>query len=45
MENLANIENWVLVGRATIQVMYNFWPCVLLIAGYCIYETLTGAAR
>jgi len=39
LENLTNIENWIIVGKAMIQITYNFWPCVALFMGYCVYET------
>ena len=46
MENVTNIENWIIVGQAMAQIAYNFWPCILLFVGYCIYETFfMGANR
>jgi hypothetical protein len=39
MENLTNIEDWIIVGRAMAKIAYNFWPCIAIFIGYCVYET------
>ena len=38
MENLT-YENITIVSQAMLKVAYNFWPCIVLFAGFCVYET------
>tara|TARA_B000000557_G_C20376594_1_gene276188 strand:+ start:73 stop:234 length:162 start_codon:yes stop_codon:yes gene_type:complete len=38
MENLT-YENITIVSQAMLKIAYNFWPCIALFVGYCIYET------
>ena len=38
MENLT-YENIMIAGTAMAKIAYNFWPCVVLFAGFCVYET------
>ncbi len=38
MENLT-YENIMIVNQAMLKIAYNFWPCIALFVGYCVYET------
>ena len=38
MKNLT-YENITIVSQAMLKIAYNFWPCIVLFAGYCVYET------
>ena len=37
--NILDLDNWILVAQASLQLAYNFWPIIMLVIGYCIYET------
>lgn len=49
MENILNIDNWIIVGLALLKIAYNFWPVVVVAAVMMWYthleETKLAKAR
>ena len=40
METLLNADNWIIAGQATLKIAGNFWPVIVAMVAYAIYETL-----
>jgi hypothetical protein len=44
MENLT-YDNMLICVLAMGKIAYNFWPCIVLMIGYAIWETVTERDR
>lgn len=38
MENVTNIENWIVVGQAALKILEWAWPMVVLFVGFLAWE-------
>ena len=45
MENILNIDNWVLVGLALLKMAYYFWPVLLAAVVMMWYEHINETKR
>lgn len=46
MENVTNIENWIVVGQAALKILEWAWPMAVLFVGFLAWEyRITTATR
>lgn len=45
MENVLNIENWIVVGQAALKVLEWAWPMAVLFVGYLAWEHVTTTTK
>ena len=45
MENVTNIENWIVVGQAGLKILEWAWPVAVLFVGYLVWEHVTTTTK
>lgn len=45
MEHLADLETWAIMAAASWKLFTFWWPLVLVVVGYFIYETYFMGAK
>lgn len=39
MDNVLDLQNWIVMGQASLKMLGYFWPVVLLAIGWGVWET------